>query len=264
MTGELPRELGRDRRAELVREVHRMWIVAAVARIAYEAGPDAVTVNWVAVRSGLHRSTVEALFGDRDGCVEAAFEKAVAVAAQCVIPWFAAEVDAAQRIRTAASGLLAFCDTERELATLCLAEAECTAVHRRRMVATLTRVVLDELSDQGLGAPDAGAAAASVQHAIQLVRERLAARETVSDLLAPIVSAVLSPQLGPSAARREAMRSAGTTVPPAVQGQPYPRASKNSLELRLTAPLLNELSALNEDARRRRAWPHEPSGHDGI
>lgn len=74
------------RAVRLSEQVHRMWAIAATAKACHDVGPASVTLAVVAGRSGLEEATVRRLFGDREGCLEATFERTVALAAEAAIP----------------------------------------------------------------------------------------------------------------------------------------------------------------------------------
>src|SRR5580692_11035813 len=76
-----PGTLGRER----VGEIQRARILAAMTELVRERGIGGVTVAHVVVRSGVSRRTFYELFEDREDCLLAAFEQAVACAAATVL-----------------------------------------------------------------------------------------------------------------------------------------------------------------------------------
>lgn len=249
----MPARSTHDRRSrDLLREVQRLWVLAAAAKISYEAGTDTATIANIAERAGVARSTVEEMFPDARQCLHAAFEKAAALAAERVIPCFAVEVGAVQRVRVAVMQLLAFCDSERELASVCVAQAAATAERRAKMIDTLSRIVVGEFEDSAQGPAGSGAVAVAVavDRAINLVHQRLFERgpEPLTDLLPQVLELILTPHIGRAAARIEAGRPA-----PSVMETPevwrMPRERRPSLDVRLTADLLSELAAISSAPR---------------
>jgi AcrR family transcriptional regulator len=232
-----------DRAAELVRQIHRMWVVAATAKIASEAGIEALTVPRIAHRAGLPQGTVIRLFGGPEGCLAGAFETAASIAAERTIPWFAAEVGPVERTRTGVACLVCFCEQEPELANLLVLEASATSQQRDRMVRTLARVLADEFSEvAGGGAPEGDRASRAIERATVRLRSGLLdrVRAPIEDLSAPLLEALLAPYLGERAARIEAARPvraiAGAREPLMAGG------ARACLDVRLTADLLEELA----------------------
>ncbi len=227
-----------DRPRELLRRVQGMWVLAAVARISYETGAQPVTIDQIAARAGVRARVVKEIFGDRDGCMSAAFQKAAALAGERVIPPFAAEVEPGQRVRIAAMALLAFCEEERELASVCVLGHPATATQRARMIEMLSHIVCDQFDDGLQVAPRNSAATAGVSRAVEMVAARLQDRRPTADLLPRVVEMLLAPHLGPVAARIHAQRPTPILREPRRSGG----AGRPSLEMRLTAELLNELA----------------------
>jgi AcrR family transcriptional regulator len=234
-----------ERVRELVRQIHRMWVVAATAKIANEAGLEALTLPGIATRAGLSQATVAELFGSADGCLAAAVEKAASVAAERTIPWFAAGVGSIERARIGVACLLGFCEQERELASLLVLRAPATAPQRDRMTRTLGRVLADEFDDAGAGgASDVDRATRAVERATEGLRAGLfeGARVPLEVLSYEILGTLLAPYLGDRAARIEAVRP---VMPIASAPEPLMRRGERAcLDVRLTAELLEELAVI--------------------
>lgn len=219
-------------------EVQRMWVLAAVAKIAHESGIEHVSLDRVAARAGIARSALDGMFEDRGECIAATFRVACALAAERAIPWFASEVGAVERIRVAVSQLLCFCRDEPELASVALSEAGELARQRARMIRTLARIAADELD---VCCPDYAAGEAleaAVAQALELVGLSLAGPRGAEpeSLLEPVLVALLTPHLGAAAARIEA--SLPTRVEAAEPARVFPDR-RAGLDVRLTAHVLS-------------------------
>ncbi|MGO9489373.1 MAG: TetR/AcrR family transcriptional regulator [Solirubrobacteraceae bacterium] len=232
----------------LVQAVQRMWVIAATAKIVREDGPDGVLIPYVAHRAGLAERTVLGLFGDRDRCLGATFEKGAALAAERTIPWFAIEVDPVRRVTVGAVQLLAFCDSEPELASVVLARAGPTATRRAKLIRTLSRIVADQLEDVA-GSRGADAGEIGIRCAVDVVARRLSARDSPSmgSLLPSVLEMVLAPHLGVTAARIQASRPAPEPVSP--RERCGPSGERPSLDLRLSSGLLTQIALRASDSR---------------
>jgi len=114
-----PGAAGRGR----VGEIQRARIVAAMGELVRERGPGAVTVAHVVVRSGVSRRTFYELFQDREDCFLAAFDIAIARAAESVLPAHGAPARWRERVRAGLEAMLRFLDAEPELGYLCVVGA---------------------------------------------------------------------------------------------------------------------------------------------
>ena len=94
-----------------------------MSELVRERGPGAVTVAHVVARSGLSRRTFYELFEDREDCFLAAFDVAIARAAESVLPAYGAPARWRERVRAGLEAMLCFLDAERELGYLCVVGA---------------------------------------------------------------------------------------------------------------------------------------------
>ena len=129
----------------LVAEVHRMWLVAATAKICHEEGPGGVRLPYVARRAGVTPATAERLLGTAEACLVAAFRKAAALAGEIAIPRFALETDPVERVRVGATQLLGFGETEPQLTAVLLCRSEATRAQEQAMGLALSRIVAETL-----------------------------------------------------------------------------------------------------------------------
>lgn len=243
-----PSNSGVGRVQHVIGEVRRLWVLAAAAKISFERGPDSVSLSYVAERSGIPHSEVLALFPETADLLRATFSKATAVAAEYLIPRFAAEPDPLERSRLATAHLLAFCEAEPELACVCVVDCAATERPRADLSRTLSRIVSDWFD--GYSPAPAGRREPLLTQpfelAMGLIADALRGHDTstLAGHYPKILEAVLTPAIGVTAARAVASRPAPEAVPPySLVG---PHGERLVLDLRLTAGLLDELNGLYE------------------
>lgn len=193
-------------------EEQRMRILSATVEVASEVGMESATVTEIVRRAGVSSGTFYALFEDRQDCLTAVFEEAVAIATKHVSAAYDTQAGWVDRVRAAVLALLELLDEERELARLCVGHAVASPAMLMRR-----GQVLDELTpiiDQGRSASRASrnppplAAQVVLGGALGLMYARLSARDPCSlvELLNPLMSLIVLPYLGASAARKEQYR----------------------------------------------------------
>ena len=197
---------------EQASEAQRMCILSATVALASEVGMESATVTQIVRRAGVSSGTFYALFEDRQDCLTAVFEEAVAIATKHVSAAYDTQARWVDRVRAAVLALLELLDEERELARLCVSHAVASPemlMRRGEMLGELTRII-----DQGRSAsralrnPPPLAAHAVLGGALGLMYARLSARDPCSllELLNPLMSLIVLPYLGASAARKEQYR----------------------------------------------------------
>jgi len=193
-------------------EAQRKRILSATVALASEVGTESATVTQIVRRAGVSSGTFYALFEDRQDCLTAVFEEAVALATKHMSVAYDTEASWVERVRAAVLALLELLDEERELARLCVSHAVASPamlMRRGALFDELTRII-----DQGRSASRAArnppplAARAVLGGALGLIYARLIARDPCSlvDLLNPLMSLIVLPYLGASAAREEQYR----------------------------------------------------------
>jgi AcrR family transcriptional regulator len=208
-----------ERRGD-VAEIQRARMVAAMVEVARERGVARVTIAHVVARSGVSRRTFYELFEDRDECLMAAFDLALARAAARVLPAHQAGGNWRERIGAGLGALLQFLDEEPDLGALCVVDmlgAGEPALERRAQV---MNVVIDAVA-AGAGTSRAGARATRltaegvVGGVLSVLHARLTAgdRRPLVGLLGPLMGTIVLPYLGPAAALREAARPAPMAKP---------------------------------------------------
>jgi AcrR family transcriptional regulator len=196
---------------EHVTEIQRVRILTAMAEVASERGAGAASVAHIVSRAGVSRRTFYDLFEDREDCFLATFEEALAQAATTVLPAYRGQARWRERIRAALLALLVFFDEQPALARLCVVEALAAgprALERRAgVVDVLVRVVDEGRSERPVRVPEPPplAAEGAVGAVLAVIHRRLVigGSEPLTNLLGELMSAIVLPYLGGSAAQKE-------------------------------------------------------------
>jgi AcrR family transcriptional regulator len=218
---------------EQLADLQRARIIGAMFDIAALRGAGSVTVAHVVERSGVSRRTFYEHFEDREDCLLAAFERALTLACDRVIPAYEEQKGWREGIRGGLVELLCFCDREPSVARVLVCESQASgprvAQRRAEVLGRLTRIV-DEgrtLTGTPKGHIPRGHAAAGKSGGAQNISS-LAAEGTVGGVLSVIqarlfeeehtqrargkplialtnelMSMIVLPYLGGAAARRE-------------------------------------------------------------
>ncbi len=223
-----------------------------MVEVVGERGVGNVTVAHVVARAGISRRTFYELFEDREDCFLATFDYALGQAASVVVPAYQARDAWRERIRAALAALLGFLADEPGLGALLVVDALGAgprALARRTSVLSVLIEAVDQGRTEGksggqapsLTAEGIVGAVLSVIHA-RLLKQRNGTGLALSGLLNPLMSMIVMPYLGQSAARRELERP----VPTVRNAQP-PRANPlRDLDMRLTYRTVRVLLAIAE------------------
>jgi AcrR family transcriptional regulator len=206
--------------------------------MVYEWGASSVTVAHIVQRAGVSRRTFYELFDDREDCFLAAFERALAYASERVLSAYEAQRGWRERIRAALIALLSFFDEEPVIGRLLIVDSFGEAVtfaRRGEVIAKLTSAIEQGRTLKGTphGVAQAGARGKAslmppsftgeglVGGVLTAIQSRLVGdnRESLVELANPLMSMIVLPYLGASAARGELERpvpvcSAGARVEP--------------------------------------------------
>ena len=260
-----PGPAGRGR----VGEIQRARIIGAMGELVLERGPGAVTVAHVVARSGVSRRTFYELFTDREDCFLAAFDIAIARAAELVIPAYDAAGKWHERVRAGLEAALCFLDSEPELGYLCVVGAlggGDRALERRTLVVQKLVDAVHEgrLESRAAKQPERLVAEGLVGAVLAVSHARLveqaarptgggsvgAARSAVNSgrlpkpllsLLNPLMGMIALPYLGAAACEREQRRPAPRTRRPVA-----PRVDPlRELDMRLTYRTVRVLLAID-------------------
>jgi AcrR family transcriptional regulator len=215
------RESGGGLRRAHVGDLQRARMLSALFEVAREGGAENVTVARVVERSGASRRTFYEQFTDRDDCFFAAFEQALAHASERVLSAYEAEVGWRERIRASLVAFLSFLDEEPVIGRVLIAESLAggqRVLERRGEVLACVTGAIDE-GRIGTRAPSCSSLTAEsvVGGALSILHARIARPEHKSliELANPLMSMIVLPYLGATAARRELERPvAKATVGP--------------------------------------------------
>jgi len=230
-----------------VSEIQRQRILVATADVTAERGAPAVTVAHIVARSGVSRRTFYELFSDREQCVLAALDQAIAHATAAVVPAWDTPGRWRERIRAALTALLGFLDEEPALARLCIVESLAAGPealeHRTRIVHALIAAVEEGRQETRTGRQPPPLAAEGVVGAVlAVIHARLVTRASkpLTSLLPELMATVVLPYLGQAAAERELQRPT-----PPIKTKPRPRRDPlDGLDMRLTYRTVRVLIAI--------------------
>jgi AcrR family transcriptional regulator len=229
-----------------------MRIVSAMVAIACEDGVQAASVSRVSALARVAPATFYRLFADRDDCLLAALEQALALAQARAQAAHDAHEGWADSVRAALFALLCLFDEDPRVARLCVLHAHAAGpaalARRGEVLEQLARVLARGSLPR---AAPAITAQALVGGALAIVHARLlrADPRPLAELLGPLMSMLVLPYLGGAAARRELDR-------PAPRPQAHrerarwrdpshdPLAELGLSDLRLTYRTLRVLSAI--------------------
>jgi AcrR family transcriptional regulator len=195
---------------ERVAEIQRARLLTAAVGAIEECGYAGTTVGHITDRARVSRRTFYELFADREECLAAVLDDAVAIMEGELA---AAGVDGLgwrMRVRVGLWTILCFLDREPALARVCVVHAgQAGPAVQRRREAILARLaaVVDEGRREGAKGSQCGPLTAEgvVGAAFMILYKRLQAREPepLAGLLAELVGMIVLPYLGPGAAGRE-------------------------------------------------------------
>jgi AcrR family transcriptional regulator len=245
-----PRARSQRNASRQASELQRLRILSAMARIVCEHGVRSATVARVVGTAGVSRVTFYDLFADRDDCLHAVLETAVALASERASAAYASETGWAERVRAGLRALLEFFDEEPELARLCVVQAMAAGPE------TLARrvEVLDQLAgvvEQGRPAsrsvaePPLLTAEGVVGGTLGVIHARLIREDQgpLVDLLNPLMGMIVLPYLGAATALKEASQPPPARV--VARGKrPIVRDPLEGLSIRLTYRTVRVIAAV--------------------
>ena len=185
-------------------------LLEATFALVAEGGYRDLTVGMVAARAGVSRRTFYEFFSDRDDCFLAAFDHALDVLAERVLPAYQGEREWTGRVRAGLAALLEFLDGEPALRRLVFVEALAAGP---QVLARRTQV-LEELAGAIEGGRDAGEAPVGVPArtaqavlgaAFGVIYGQVSRRypESLLGLLGSLMAMIVLPYRGSSAAEAE-------------------------------------------------------------
>ncbi len=237
---------------EQVAEIQRDRMLAAAVEAVQEVGYARMSVAEVISRARVSRKTFYDIFTNRDACFEAAFDDAIAEAAERARRGYEAESSWREGIRSGLLRLLEFIDHEPTLARLWVVEALGGGerlLRRRAQLMEQLATVVDQARDLAGSArqPPAVTAEGVVGGVLGVLHARLLEedREPVVQLLNPFMSMIVLPYLGVRAATRELDRPA-PPMTEAPKAPPRRRDPLDGLNMRLTYRTVRVLTAVSK------------------
>jgi AcrR family transcriptional regulator len=231
-----------------VSEIQRARMVHAMAEVAAERGAQNASVAHVVARSGVSRRTFYDLFEDREDCFMAAFEDALARVTQGARAAYTQPGRWHVRVRAGLVAVLAFVEEDPDAGRLLVVEslvAGSRAIERRMEVIRVLVGALEQGREEGRtgDGPPALSGEVLVGAVLSVIHARLLRGETGSlrELVNPLMSTIVLPYLGSSAAKREAARP----VPKRSRRTPVRRGDPlRDLDMRLTYRTVRVLVAV--------------------
>ncbi len=230
-------------------ESGRTRILRAMAEVVSERDMHSVTVKDVAARAGVSRATFNEQFADIEDCFLAAFELGVRRGRTVMAAAYSGQPTWVDRVRAALAALLGLLEEEPALARLWIVYSlgGGPRVLRRRSAVS---AVLCEFVDRGRlegfarTEPPELTAEGVVGAVLAIVQARLlvADPEPLRDLQGQLMSLILLPYLGPTAAKRELRRSVPQSFEPSSGG----RSAVEGIGMRLTHRTACVLTAIAE------------------
>lgn len=239
--------------------LQRGRILAAMFDVCTERGVGNVTVAHVVERSGVSRRTFYEQFADRESCLLAAFEQALELACERVLPAYRAQDVWRERIRAGLSELLVLLDEQPVLGRLLIVESLSGGpklLERRGKAVAQVIEAIDagrgEASDQ-LAVPLA--AEGIVGGVLTVIHSRLLDKDrgSLPELLNQLMSMIVLPYLGARAARRELDRPQPTRESRPTESEPLLSDPFKEAGMRLTYRTVRVLGAIvdNPEASNR-------------
>jgi AcrR family transcriptional regulator len=254
-------------RAPHIIDLQRSRILRAAVQEASERGAEQTPVEAIVVGAGVSRKTFYDLFANREDCMLAVFEHAVAMAAQAAVPAYEAQRGWARAMRAALAALLALMESERELASLALEYLgggfARRPEHRARVLERASAVV-----DEGRLLAKHGSelspltAEMVVGGALAVVGPRVRAGAPLMELVSPLMWMIVVPYLGAAAAARELRKPAPKPAPNsavATRAEPV-RDALDGLDMRMTSRTASVLAAVAERRGRNNVEIGERAG----
>jgi AcrR family transcriptional regulator len=242
-----PAPTGDGSAREHVGEIQRTRILMAMAEVACERGAGDVSVVHVVERAGVSRRTFYELFEDREDCLLAAIDAAIARARWYVSTEYDRSAGWAERVRSALTAMLWFLETEPTLGRLVVVESAGAGGKARGMrdaaFASLVHAVEEPREGLSDGTSDRLTAEGAVGGVASVIYSRLVSGEgeRLMELVNPLMSMVVLPYLGPAAARREMERPVPEVRP---QHTVAPANPLKRLDMRLTYRTVRVLTAV--------------------
>ena len=261
---------------EQVDEIQRSRLLAAAVVAVDELGYADTTVSDVTSRARVSRRTFYELFANREECLAAVLEDAVALVEGEIAAAGLGGLGWRERVRGGLSVILSFLDREPALARVCVVQAlrggSQLLGRREEILAGLARVVDEGRLEGGRGGggctPLTAEGVVGAAFAIVYARLLRGEREPLMGLLGELMGMIVLPYRGVAAARRELAQpvSGGSVGAPGDQAAPGGAVGDplQGVSMRLTyrtARVLESVAACPGGSNREvaeRAGIHDP------
>jgi AcrR family transcriptional regulator len=245
----------RPQRVE-ISEIQRQRVLAAAIDTVHEVGYADLTVAQVTTRARVSRKTFYELFSDREDCFLAAFEQALTEARLALQAAYGQAPRWRGGVRAGLARLLTLIEEEPALAKLCIGEtlvaSERVRLRRAQVLEELAQVVdRGRMERTSVRQPPSVTAEGVVGGVLAVLHPRVLAQSDdeppLSDLLGPLMSIIVLPYLGATAASRELARP---LIEPArlkpIIGSVCHRDPLEGLNIRMTYRTIRVLATLAE------------------
>ena len=242
----------------LVREqfagLQRARMLVATFDVAAQRGAAGVSIAEIVERSGVSRRTFYEHFADRDDCLVAAFERALALVSERVVPAWEGKGRWHERVRAALTELLSFCEEQPSLARFLLVDsfsAGTVVLLGRDDLARRVAGAIDQGRTEAPKSADVGPLTAEgvVGGVSAMLMRRLSAgseHPVLLTLTSELTSMIVLPYLGAAAARREAGRPAPERVANGTSDRRDGTLELREANMRLTYRTVRVLAAIAE------------------
>lgn len=235
-------------------DIQRTRILAAMLDVAVERGAGDVSVAHVVDRAGVSRRTFYEIFTDREDCFLAAFEQALVRATGRVLPAYEAERAWREKVRAGLAALLSFIDEEPVIGQVLIVESLAggpKALARRHEAMGKLAVAIEGGRDEAKASfsPAPLTGEGLVGGALAVIGSRLTEQngESLVQLTNSLMSMIVLPYLGVSAARRELERPLPTATEPKNAGAPAFSDPLKDAGLRLSYRTVRVLVAIADN-----------------
>lgn len=239
------------RRASLA-DLQRLRIVNGMIDVACEQGTANATIAQVVERSGVSRRTFYELFADRDECFLAAFDQALAYAADRVVPAYESRKSWREAVRAGLIAMLSLFDEEPRLAQMLVCESlsggSLALARRGELLERLRQILEGGRVHARRGAASLPLLGEGVLGGVLMVLHRhvsLASEGSMLELTNSLMSMIVLPYLGPAAAQRELGLPVASPAAGASSG-PLARDPFKVAGMRLTYRTVRVLTAISQ------------------
>ncbi len=235
-----------------VKQIQRIRVVAGMTHVLCRHGFEGASVDRACAAAGVSTRTFYEQFPNREDCLLAVFDEAVARATAPMRAAYSCEGSWVQRVRASLLGLLMFLDEEPSLARFCLIQAlagDDTMLVRRRRVLDDLAAAVQEGCALARSEPPPLTGEALVGAVISILHARVLepTGEPLVLLCGPLMSMIVLPYPGRAAAQRQ------ISLPVPVRRRSRPRPDPvqeahvhKALDMRLTYRTMLVLDVISE------------------